>query len=106
LGLENDLSTLKGDDADAYELHLRNLVNSEFGIEYAASNVRIRFHELSGEWVCSVEVSKGSSPLFVQLSDKNGIKSEKFFVRSGNSSEPINNPSEISAYIAKRFQAS
>ncbi|MEO1537909.1 MAG: DUF262 domain-containing protein [Pseudomonadota bacterium] len=105
LGLENDISTLKGDDADAYELHLRNVVNSEFGIEYAASNVKIRFHDVEGEMVCSVEVSKGTSPLFVQLADKTGQKSEKFFVRSGNSSEPITNPSEISAYIAKRFKA-
>jgi hypothetical protein len=105
LGLENDLSTLKGDDADAYELHLRNILNSEFGIEYAAANVKIRFHELVGEMICTVEVSKGAAPLFVQVTDKNGAKSEKFFVRSGNSSEPINNPSEISAYIAKRFKA-
>lgn len=105
VGLENDLSTLKGDDTDAYELHLRNLVNSEFGVEYAASNVKIRFHEISGEWVCLVDVSRGTSPLFVTVSDKSGAKSEKFFVRSGNSSEPIGNPSEISAYIAKRFKA-
>lgn len=105
LGLENDLSTLKGDDADAYELHLRNLVKSEFGIDFAASNVRIRFHDVEGELICSVEVSRGTSPLFVKVADKHGAKSEKFFVRSGNSSEPINSPSEISTYIAKRFKA-
>lgn len=104
LGLVNDLSTLKGDDRDAYELHLRNIVNSEFGIEYAAKSVKIRFHKLLGEMICTVDVSKGATPLFVQVTDKNGAKSEKFFVRSGNSSEPINNPSEISAYIAKRFK--
>jgi hypothetical protein len=104
LGLDNDLSTLKGDDADAYELHLRNLVKSEFGIDFAASNVRIRFHEVECEMICSVEVSRGTSPLFVQVTDKHGAKSEKFFVRSGNSSEPINSPSEISSYIAKRFR--
>jgi len=105
LGLENDISTLKGDDADAYELHLRNLINSEFGIEYAASNVKIRFHEVESEMICSVDVSRGTAPLFVEITDKNGLKSEKFFVRSGNSSEPITNPSEISAYISKRFKA-
>jgi hypothetical protein len=103
LGLDNDISTLKGDGADAYELHLRNLINSEFGVEYSASNVKIRFHHVEGEMVCAVEVRKGKSPLFVEIADKNGVKSEKFFVRTGNSSEPIGNPSEIAAYISKRF---
>lgn len=105
LGLENDLSTLKGDDADAYELHLRNLVNAEFGVEYAASNVKIRFHEVESQMVCSVTVARGIAPLFVTDVDKNGAKVERFYVRSGNSSEPINSPSEMSAYIAKRFKA-
>lgn len=103
LGLDNDLSTLKGDDIDAYELHLRNIIKSEFGVEYSASNIKIRFHELSGQEVCSLVVAKGTSPLFIKSVDKNGIKGEEFFVRSGNSSEPLNSPSEIAAYIAKRF---
>lgn len=105
LGLENDFSTLKGDDADAFERHLRNLVNSEFGVEYAASHVCIRFHDISDQTVCTVDVSKGSTPLFVQSADKGGQKSEKFFVRAGNSSELITNPSEIANYISKRFKA-
>jgi uncharacterized protein with ParB-like and HNH nuclease domain len=105
LGLENDLSTLKGDDADAFELHLRNLINAEFGIEYTAANVRIRFHEVMAQQICTVEIAKGSKPLFINLVDKNGVKSERFFVRSGNSSEPMDNPSEITTYISKRFMA-
>jgi len=106
LGLDNDLSTLKGDDIDAYELHLRNLVNAEFGIEYTASNIQVKFHEVLGQMVCAVTVSKGIIPLFVKNADKNGTKIEKFFVRSGNASDIINNPSEISKYIEKRFKAS
>ncbi|MBT6193883.1 MAG: DUF262 domain-containing protein [Proteobacteria bacterium] len=103
LGLDNDLSTLKGDDADAYELHLRNILNSEFGVEYAASSIKIHFHEISGQEVCSVVVAKGATPLFVKSVDKNGVKGEDFFVRSGNLSEPMKSTSEISAYIANRF---
>jgi hypothetical protein len=105
LGLENDLSTLKGDDADAYELHLRNLVNAEFGVQYSASNIKVRFHDIAGQMVCAITVSKGVAPLFVKDADKNGAKVEKFFVRSGNASDPINNPSEITSYISKRFKA-
>lgn len=103
LGLENDLSTLKGDDADAYELHLRNLINAEFGIEYAAANIKVRFHDIEGHVVCAVSISKGIAPLFVTDTDKNGLKIEKFYVRAGNASDPITNPSEIAKYISKRF---
>jgi predicted HTH transcriptional regulator len=105
LGLENDLNTLKGDDADAYESHLRNLVSAEFGIEYAASSIRVNFHEVLGLIVCAVTVSKGTAPLFVKDFDKNGAKIEKFFVRAGNASDPISNPSDISNYISKRFKS-
>ncbi|MCY4303483.1 MAG: DUF262 domain-containing protein [Aestuariivita sp.] len=104
LGLENDLSTLKGDDADAYELHLRNLVNSEYGVEYGASNIKIEFPKISDQMVCKVTISKGYSPLFLKDLDKDGRKIEKFFVRSGNTSSPIEKPSEISNYISNRFK--
>lgn len=103
LGLENDLSTLRGEDLDAFELHLRNLLNTEFGIEYTAVNVRIRFHEVSNQFVCSVEIAEGTKPLFVKMTGKSGVKSERFFVRSGNMSQPISNPSEIAEYTSKRF---
>ena len=72
-------------------------------MEYAASNISIRFNEMLDQQICVLEVMKGTAPLFVTSVDKNGAKGEKFYVRSGNSSEPINNPSKISAYISKRF---
>ncbi len=105
LGLENDISTLKGDDTDAYELHLKNLIKTAFGSEYEASSVNIRFNEIDGENICLVNVLKGTSPLYVESSGENGVKSEKFFYRSGNSSEQIIVPSEINHYITKRFNA-
>lgn len=79
-------------------------MNAEFGVQYAASNIKVRFHEIEGQMVCAVTVSKGVGPLFVKDADKNGGKVEKFFVRSGNASDPINNPSEIANYISKRFK--
>ena len=103
LGLENDYATLKGGDRDAFELHLHNLISSEFGIEHAAANVRISFTQVSGQDVCVVDTARGTKPLFVEMIDRSGTKEEKFFVRSGNASPPIANPSEISSYITQRF---
>jgi len=83
-----------------------NLVNAEFGVQYAASNIEVRFHDIGGQMVCSVNVSKGVGPLFVKDADKNGAKVEKFFIRLGNASKLINDPSEITNYISNRFKAS
>lgn len=58
LGLENDLSTLKSNDVDAYELHLRNLVNAEFGTDFTSSNIEVDFYEVSGKTVCTIAVLK------------------------------------------------
>jgi hypothetical protein len=104
LGLENDYSTLKGNSRDAFELHLRNLIATEWGVEYGAASIRVTFHETAGQDVCLVDIRKGTKPLFVKMADKSGAKVERFFTRSGNSSPPIVNPSEIADYIDKRFQ--
>jgi hypothetical protein len=103
LGLDNDYSTLNGNDRDAFQLHLRNLVSSEWGPEYAAACLTIGFHDLQGLDICTVNVKRGTKPLFVKVADKTGAKTERFFVRSGNLSSPIDQASEIAGYIQRRF---
>jgi uncharacterized protein with ParB-like and HNH nuclease domain len=106
LGLENDYSTFKmGGDRDTFEVHLRNIINQEWGVSFAVNNLTIMFHEIGGSEVCVIDVKRGNEPIFVKMQDKNGQKVEKFFVRSGNSSPPIESPSEISAYIKNRFSS-
>jgi hypothetical protein len=104
LGLENDYSTLKGNSRDALELHLRNLIATEWGIQYSASNIGVTFYDVGGQDVCMIDIRKGSKPLFVKVTEKSGVKAEKFYARSGNSSPPIVNPSEIAEYISNRFK--
>lgn len=104
VGLENDYSTLKGNSRDAFELHLRNLITAEWGVDYSASSISVTFHDVGGQEVCMIDVSRGAKPLFVKTTEKSGAKVEKFYVRSGNSSAPMVNPSEISEYISKRFK--
>ena len=52
--------------------------------------------------MCQVEVSIAREPVILTLKDKNGQSIEKFYARSGNSSQEI--PlSELNAYVKERF---
>lgn len=101
LGLEPDYGELRG-DKDEFELHLRDLMNNELGKTYTAANVKVSFPEQNGNEICKIDVQKGLQPIFLNVTDKNGVKSEKFYVRSGNSSQELS-PSEASEYIASHF---
>lgn len=103
LGLENDYKTLSKNDRDGFELHLKNLILTAFGAEYAASFIDIQFHRVNDLDVCALEVQKGKRPLFIEIPDKNGNKVEKFYHRTGNQSLPIEAPSDMASYIADRF---
>jgi hypothetical protein len=104
LGLEPDYISLGGADRDKFELHLRNLLNQQFGTGFVTSKVKIKFHELVESEVCQIEISPAKEPLILTVKDKNGQPVEKFYARSGNSSQEI--PlSEMNAYIKDRFHA-
>jgi hypothetical protein len=79
------------------------LISSEWGAEYAASKVIVGFQEVQGLDICIVDVDRGTKPLFVNATNKNGVKVEKFYVRSGNLSAPIESPKEIADYVKTRF---
>ena len=104
LGLGNDIATLKKQNIDYFELHLRNLLNQTFGVNYTTRNVEILFPEIEGKNICVVNIKKGEKPLFITVHDKQGKKIEKFFVRSGNSSQEIASLSEMNEYIKNRFE--
>jgi hypothetical protein len=74
-----------------------------WGVEFASNSVTISFEQIGESEICIVDIKRGTKPLFVEMKDRDGRKSEKFFVRSGNSSPPISNPSEISEFIQSRF---
>jgi predicted HTH transcriptional regulator len=105
IGLENDYRTLKNGTKDEFELHLRNLVNQAYGVEFAANNLIVLFPEIDDIEICTIEIKQGLKPLYSEVSDKNGSKSKKFFVRSGNSSQGID-ITEVASYINQRFEKS
>jgi hypothetical protein len=102
IGLENDYNTLKDATRDGFELHLRNLINQAYGTEFASTNLKITFPIVDEVEICVVEIKPGHTPLYTTVTDKNGTKSEKFYLRSGNSSRELK-LSEINDYISKRF---
>lgn len=102
LGLEPDYYTLKGKDKDYFELHLRSLISTQYGMEFCSNGVVIRFPHFNGVEICEVKVRRGIVPLY--STGKSGGKDEKFYIRSGNSSREIDKPSEIMDYIIKHWK--
>jgi hypothetical protein len=100
-GLEHDYVSLEG-DRDKFEVHLRNLLNQKLGAVFVTNRARITFPTPSGREICQVEVQPATKPLFIEVADNNGQRAERFYVRSGNSSQELS-PSEASAYVKDRF---
>lgn len=104
LGLEHDYQSLSGGNRDKFEIHLLNLFNQQFGAGFVSSKVTIKFHEVGEKEVCRIETAPAQSPVVVAVKDKNGQSMEKFYARSGNSSQEIS-LGEMSAYIKERFHS-
>lgn len=103
LGLDKDFTTLKKHDADYFELHLRNLVNNNYGIAFSNENVLMRFPNFDEKIICCIQVQASGNPVFLKTRNKNGNEVEKFFVRSGNASKEISSLREVNEYINLRF---
>lgn len=103
IGLEPDFNTLKKKDVDYFELHLRKLINNQYGIRFSNAYLLIQFSILSGKTVCVVQIAPSSYPLYLKTKNKQGQVVEKFYVRSGNASHSIDLLQEINDYIAERF---
>ena len=82
LGLEGDYNSLKKQDSDYFEIHLRNLLKQQFGITFITRNIKIEFPVLNVREFCAITINKGTEPVYVNTVDKNGNKTERFYVRS------------------------
>ena len=103
LGLEPDFKTLKKQNVDYFEMHLRNLIIKQFGVAFANLFLHIQFPTLEGKNICVISVKPGSGPLFIKTKNKQGHPVEKFFVRSGNASQEVESLNNINEYIKNRF---
>ncbi len=103
LGLEPDFNTLKKQDADGFELHLRRLIKNQFGISFSTAHLEITFPEVTGKSLCVIRITPSDQPLYLKMKNKNGNETEKFYVRMGNASQEISSLREIQQYIKNRF---
>lgn len=102
VGLSHDYQSLTEPGTDYFEVHLRNLLGQELNTPLVASKVAVKFHQIDGNDVCQIDVAAAKEPTIVVARDKNGVPVEKFYVRSGNTSQEIL-MSEMSAYVKERF---
>lgn len=103
-GLETDFNSLKKNDSDYFEIHLRNLLKQHFGILFITQNLIMEFPVIDGKEICAIRITEGTEPVYITTTDRHGNKTERFYVRSGNSSQEIQSLKEISGYISSRFQ--
>lgn len=104
LGLEGDYHALGGANRDKFELHLRNLLNGNLGMAFVTSKIKVAFPLIGESEICQVDIQPSTKPLVISVKDKNGQPQEKFYVRSGNSSQELS-LNEMQAYLSERFQA-
>ncbi len=105
LGLEKDFNTLKKSTADYYEIHLRNILHNLIGVKYVSKYIRMKFEICENQKViCKIKVIAADEPAYLKFKNKNGQVEEKFYVRSGNSSQEITSMAEINDYINTRFK--
>jgi len=104
LGLEKDYNTLKKNDADYFELHLRKLINNQYGISFASNSLMLYFLKFEGKEICVIQINAALNPLYLKVKNKQGQQLEKFYVRSGNASQQISSLKEINEYIKRRFK--
>lgn len=101
-GLERDFSCLGG-NRDKFELHLTNLFAKHFGQACRASKIRITFPEVDGMALCRVDMDASAQPVFINVADRSGSVAERFYVRSGNSTQELK-LSEATGYIRDHFR--
>ncbi len=102
VGLSRDYESLGEASRDRFEVHLRNVLNQQLGPTFVASKIKTQFHAVDDGDVCQVDVTTAKEPVIVAIKDKNGRLLEKFYVRSGNSSQEIP-MSEMTSYVKERF---
>jgi hypothetical protein len=104
LGLDPDYQTLKKRDRDGFELWLMgDLLLKEMGKAIAPS-IGVTFHTVDQNEICKIVATPAPEPVYVEIADKSGQAKETFFIRTGNSTNKLDKPSEISKYLKQRWE--
>lgn len=99
VGIEEDYDFVKGKDADGWELWLTRLVETSMG-KVEASELDIRFCEISERTVARIDVSPSPEPVFA--TPPKGEKRRVFVARINNSTEELDGP-DLLEYRSRRW---
>lgn len=100
VGLEQDYA-VTGGDRDGFENALTTSLQNQFGPAFKAQKVKVSFPLAGGVEICRVDVARSEALMPIEVTDKNGQKSKRIYVRSGNSSQEL--PShEVQSYVTAR----
>jgi predicted HTH transcriptional regulator len=99
LGLRNDYSVVKNNNADGFQLELRNSIESFLKKKIVNELLEVKFPSVKSEEICEITIRPSSEPIVL---NDNGI--EEFYVREGNSTKPYRLTQAIE-YCKKRFQS-
>ncbi len=99
VGLENDFKCLPKKNKDGLENHISMLLKTTIGLPFA-KYVDVDFETVDGLEVCVVSVSGSHKPAYLRNSDK----TEEFFVRVGNSTQPFS-MSDAEDYIKTHWKS-
>jgi Putative DNA-binding domain len=103
VGLDLDYQTLKKKDRDGFELWLMgDLLLKEMGKSIAPS-IGITFHTVDQNEICKIVATPASEPVYVNITEKSGQVKETFFIRTGNSTNKLDKPSELTKYLKRRW---
>jgi len=102
VGLRSDFDSISRKDRDGLEQWLLTFLSSELGSAYVLNSVKLHWLGVKEKDVLVVECGKSDKPILVTKQDKNGVKKPVFYVRRGNSTQPLE-VQDMLDYAARRF---
>lgn len=101
VGLERDYA-VTGGDRDGFELALTTMLQNQFGPAFKANRVKVSFPSAAGTEICKIDVSRVDELVAIETTAKDGQKSRRVYIRSGNSSQEL--PAhEVQKYVNARL---
>lgn len=99
LGLDNDYSSTFKNNRDSFLLELQDYLESQIGLIMLNRCIGISFQKIDGKDVCIIEVEKGPKPVYVRKD-----KEKALYVRTGNKTERIVDPEDITEYVKDTWE--
>lgn len=91
-------------DRDSYELWLMGMLTIKLGKQFAPY-IKVAFPDVDGIEICQVTVAPGPEPAyFMEPNKKSGAPEERFYIRMGNQSLPLQTMSEAVKYSKQRWK--